>query len=323
MKVYGLFAFFIVALFAVHNVDGGKITIELQDKVILTEKQMVLSDVAYVSCGDPVLLERVNNVLIGNTPYVGNVRRIEASIIAARLMDEGINMNEVAFGSSTVSFVSVKTTTVRGEEMVKRAKDYLAEKMPSYGHEMVIESDRMPADKILPANEEDVRLEVSPAEGNRDRGNVQVFVRIIVKDKQYLKVPVFFNVRVYENVIVSNRKIGRGEILTENDLVVENLETTKLPGSTLSSVDDLVGKRLTRLIQPYTPITPELIDNPPIIKRGDCIKLLLQSGNLTVVSKGVAKEDGYAGKIIKVKNTDSNKEIQGKVEDSLTVKVIM
>lgn len=323
MKVYIIFAFFAVALFAVHNVYGGKITIELQDRVVLPEKQMVLGDIAYVSCGDPVLLERVNNILIGNTPYVGNVRRIETSIIAARLMDEGINLNEVAYGSATATLVSVKSTTVRGEEMVKKAREYLAEKMPSYGNDLVIESDRIPADKILPANDEDVRIEVSPVEGNRDRGNVQVFVRIFIKDKQYLKIPVFFNVRVYENVVASSRKIGRGEILTEDDLVVESIETTKLSASTFSSIDDLVGKRITRLIQPYTPITPEIIDNPPLIKRGECIKLLLQSGNLIVVAKGVAKEDGHLGKIIKVKNVDSNKEIHGRVEDASTVKVAM
>ncbi len=323
MKVHGIFAFFIVVIFAVHNVYGGKITIELQDRVVLPEKQMVVGDVAYVSCSDPVLLEKVNNVLIGNTPCVGNVRRIETSIIAARLMDEGINLSDVTYGSATATVVSVKSTTVRGEEMVKKAKEYLAEKIPSYGNEIIIESDRVPADKILPASEEDVRLDVAPVEGNRDRGNVQVFVRIIIKDKQYLKIPVFFNVRVYENVVASSRKIGRGEILTEADLVVESIETTKLAASTFSSVDELVGKRITRLIQPYTPITPELINNPPLIKRGECIKLLLQSGNLIIVAKGVAKEDGHLGKIIKVKNIDSKKEIQGKVEDASTVKVIM
>ncbi|MEK7360153.1 MAG: flagellar basal body P-ring formation chaperone FlgA, partial [Planctomycetota bacterium] len=60
-----------------------------------------------------------------------------------------------------------------------------------------------------------------------------------------------------------------------------------------------------------------------LIKRGECIKLLLQSGNLIIVAKGVAKEDGHLGKIIKVKNTDSKKEIQGRVEDASTVKVVM
>ncbi|HJW86338.1 MAG TPA: flagellar basal body P-ring formation chaperone FlgA [Candidatus Brocadiaceae bacterium] len=323
MKVHGILAFLVVALFAVHNVYGGKIIIELQDKVVLSEKQMVLGDIAYVSCGDPVLLERVNNIPLGNTPYVGNVRRIETAIIGARLMDEGINLNEVIYGSATASLVSVISTTVRGEDIVKKATEYLTEKTPSYGNEIVIESDRVPADKILPANDEDVRLDVSPVEGSRDRGNIQVFVRILIKDKQYLKVPVFFNVRVYENVVASSRKIGRGEILTEADLVVESIETTKLAASTFSSVDELVGKRITRLIQPYTPITPELINNPPIIKKGECIKLLLQSGNLIIVAKGVAKEDGHLGKIIKVKNTDSKKEIQGRVEDASTVKVIM
>ncbi|HHT9123980.1 MAG TPA: flagellar basal body P-ring formation chaperone FlgA, partial [Candidatus Wunengus sp. YC63] len=66
----------------------------------------------------------------------------------------------------------------------------------------------------------------------------------------------------------------------------------------------------------------EMIDNPPLIKKGDFIKVSVQSGNLNIVTKGVAKEDGYVGKVIRIKNVDSNKELYGKVEDSTTVKII-
>lgn len=87
-------------------------------------------------------------------------------------------------------------------------------------------------------------------------------------------------------------------------------------------MEDLIGKRASRSILPNTPITPEIVDNSPAIKKGDLVKVFVHSGNLHVVTKGVAKEDGCVGKIIRVKNLDSHKELYGRVEDSTAVKIV-
>lgn len=318
------FPILLTAIFsAIFTTSGGNINIEIRDKVALPEKQIVLGDIAYVSCNDSSLLERLNSILIGSTPWPGNVRKIEIAVINARLVDEGVNLNEVTYGTTTSSLISVESTTITGEEIVKKAKEYLLAKMSRSEDEIIVESDRSPADKVLPANDEDIRFEVSQIDVNKDRGNVQLIVRIFIKDKQYLKISVFFNIRVYEDVVTSNRKIDRHDILTADDLVIKKVETTKLVNLTFDSVEDLVGKRAIRPIPANTPITAEIVDNPPAIKKGDFIKLLIQTGNLHVVAKGVAKEDGYLGKVIRVKSIDSNKELYGKVEDLSTVKVIL
>ncbi|OHB93411.1 MAG: flagella basal body P-ring formation protein FlgA, partial [Planctomycetes bacterium RIFCSPHIGHO2_12_42_15] len=188
--------------------------------------------------------------------------------------------------------------------------------------EIIIESDRPPMDKLLPANGGDIRWEISQIDANKDRGNVQLVVRISIDEKQYLKIPVFFTIRTYEDIAVPNKKIDRHDILAMDDLVIKRMETTKLAGLTFDNAEELAGKRAIRSIQPNIPITAEMIDNPPLIKKGDFIKVSVQSGNLHIVTKGVAKEDGYVGKVIRIKNTDSNKELYGKVEDSTTVKII-
>ena len=55
---------------------------------------MVLGDIACVSCNNPSLLESINNISIGNTPWPGNVRKIEKDTLNARLMDEGIDFKK-------------------------------------------------------------------------------------------------------------------------------------------------------------------------------------------------------------------------------------
>ncbi|MFN3531112.1 MAG: flagellar basal body P-ring formation chaperone FlgA [Candidatus Brocadia sp.] len=323
MKLNFLIPLPVAIFFTIQTAIGERINIEIKDRVTLPEKQIALGDIAYVSCNDPSLLERVNSILIGNTPWPGNVRKIERDTINARLMDEGINLNDITYyGSATSSSVSVESITIPGEYILKKANEYLQSKLFQPEREIIIESDRPPKDKLLPANEGAIRFEVSQIDANKDRGNVQLIVHIFINDKQYVKVPVFFNIRVYEDIVTSNKKIDRNDILSMDTLAIRKMETTKLAGLTFNNVEDLIGKRAIRPILPNTPITAEIVDNPPAIKKGDFIKIFVQAGNLHVVTKGVAKEDGYLGKIIRIKNIDSNKELYGRVEDSTSVKII-
>ncbi|HHT9135709.1 MAG TPA: flagellar basal body P-ring formation chaperone FlgA [Candidatus Wunengus sp. YC60] len=312
-----------VAIFSItHTAVGEKINIEIKDKVTLPEKQMVLGDIAYVSCNNPSLLERINNISIGNTPWPGNIRKIEKDTLNARFIDEGIDLKEIAYGSTTSSLISVDSITITGEEIIRKAKEYLLSKLSRPESEVIIESDRPPMDKLLPDNGGDIRWEISQIDTNKDKGNVQLIVRISINEKQYVKIPVFFNIRTYEDIVIPNKKINRHDILATDDLVIKRMETTKLAGVSFDNTEDLIGKRAVRPILPNIPITAEMIDNPPLIKKGDFIKVSVQSGNLHIVTKGVAKEDGYLGKVIRIKNIDSNKDLYGKVEDSTTVKIV-
>ena len=322
MKLNILIFLPVVIFSLIHTAAGEKINIEIRDKVTLPEKQMVLGDIAYVSCNNPSLLERINNIFIGNTPWPGNVRKIEKDVINARLMDEGIDFKGITYGSTTSSLITVESIAITGEEIIRKAREYLLSKLSRPETEIIIESDRPPMDKLLPANGGDIRWEISQIDANKDRGNVQLVVRISIDEKQYLKIPVFFTIRTYEDIAVPNKKIDRHDILAMDDLVIKRMETTKLAGLTFDNAEELAGKRAIRSILPNIPITAEMIDNPPLIKKGDFIKVSVQSGNLHIVTKGVAKEDGYVGKVIRIKNTDSNKELYGKVEDSTTVKII-
>ena len=317
-----IFIFLPLVIFSVlHGAVGEMINIEIKGKVTLPEKQLVLGDIAYVSCNNPVLLERVNNITLGNTPWPGNVRKIERDTLNARFLDEGINLKEITYGSATSSVVSVDSITITGEEILRKAKEYLLSKLSKNENEITIESDRPTMDRLLPNNGGDIRWEISQIDTKKGRGNVQLVVRIYINGKQYLKTPVFFYIRTYEDIVIANKTINRNDTLTTDDLAVSNIETTKLAGITFENTEDLAGKRAIRSIPHGTPITAEMIDNPPLIKKGDFIKVSVQSGNLNIVTRGVAKEDGYLGKVIRIKNIDSNKDLYGKVEDSTTVKI--
>src|SRR3989337_2721830 len=220
MKLNILIFLPVVIFSIIHTAVGEKINIEIMDKVTLPEKQIVLGDIAYVACNNPSLLERINNISLGNTPWPGNARKIEKDIIHARLMDEGIDLKEITYGSTTSSLIAVESITITGEEIIKKAKEYLLSKLSRPESEIIIESDRPPMDKLLPANGGDVLWEISQIDTNKNRGNVQLIVRISIDEKQYLKMPVFFTIRTYEDIVVPNKKIDRHDTLPMKNLFI-------------------------------------------------------------------------------------------------------
>lgn len=309
-------------IFFMHTAFGGKIAIELKETVTLPEREILLGDIAYISCSDSSCMEKLNKISLGNTPWPGNVRKIKKEIINARLLDEGILLPDVVYGDKEFSLVSVETITIKGNEIFKKAKEHLLSTMSRPEDEIVIEADRMPRDILVPAHKGALSFEVSQIGANKDRGSVQFIVRVFINDKQYQKIPVYFMIRVFDHCVVANRLIQRNEIFSQEDISIRRVETTRLTEIPFDTVKEIVGKRALYTIRENTPITEKLIDDPPVIKKGDFIKLFIHTGKLRVVTKGVAMEEGYLGKVIRVKSFDSNKELHGTVEDLSAVRII-
>jgi flagella basal body P-ring formation protein FlgA len=62
-----------------------------------------------------------------------------------------------------------------------------------------------------------------------------------------------------------------------------------------------------------------MIENAPVVKRGDIITLVARSQYLFAMTKGEVQEKGGLGEWIKVKNISSQRIIYGRVQDSNTV----
>jgi flagella basal body P-ring formation protein FlgA len=57
------------------------------------------------------------------------------------------------------------------------------------------------------------------------------------------------------------------------------------------------------------------------IKRGKLVKVVLESGPMSIMTFGLCEEDGSRGDFIKVRNTSSNKSIYARVVDDSSVMI--
>jgi flagella basal body P-ring formation protein FlgA len=60
---------------------------------------------------------------------------------------------------------------------------------------------------------------------------------------------------------------------------------------------------------------------PPLVRRGEAVKLMVRLGSVNVTATGEALQDGRAGQSVRVRNTDSKNIVLGRVTERSMVEV--
>ncbi len=303
------------------DISAGKIEVNLMDKVILEEKTITFRDISTVTGDDVKLVTRINDIEIGKTPWANSVRTINKDFMKMRLNASNVNVSDVSFTNANLVTVSVESTKVTGLEISQKAKEYLLSVLPVTDRETTIELARRPGDQWIPSKRDKINFNVSLVDSSKDRGKIELIITASSIGMRYFKIPVHFNVRVFEYVAITKRKITRNQQLTRGNVFMARRETTKIRGLAFSSRDNLTGKTAAVSIQPYTILTEDMVEIPPTIKQGSIVKLVIMSSGFNIVTKGQAQQTGYAGEVIKVKNLDSKKILYGEIIDSNRVQI--
>ena len=130
-------------------------------------------------------------------------------------------------------------------------------------------------------------------------------------------------VRLKRLVVCATRPLQTQSIIGPGDVQVVSREVTGNIDDFFISSEQVLGRILAKSVGPQEILTTRHLSNQPIIKRGDNVTVVLDQDGLEISTKGVAQEQGYAGKFIRLLNPKSKKEIQGLVLDAKTVKVTL
>lgn len=198
----------------------------------------------------------------------------------------------------------------------EKVKGFLQDYYSGQGVEVEIEFRSVPERVKLPPGEWNLR--VLPWQGPRRKGNIILFLEVMAGDRPHCRFPVSLKLRTFETVLVSKRLINRHQILRENDFRWERRETTNLMEDPVKGLEEILGKRASRAIPPGRILVRRMIETPPVIRRGDIVRVKAYFKNIVVTILGRALQDGRAGDPIVVKNLDSGKKIRAVVKDSKT-----
>ena len=205
-------------------------------------------------------------------------------------------------------------------EMFQEAFDFFVSQQPDLvTSDVVISRFKVARNNPVPAGEVDIQLL---------RTNNRPFSR-------YVRVKAVINVDgipannaevsawldVFETVVCAARDLPQGHILKKRDLYEERRNISRNMDEVVTDTALLVGLMAKRSVRKGDMVRHSMVEKKPVIKRGDPVTILVESGLLRVTIPGTALDDGFAGETVSVENSMSSKKIFARVIDEVTVRV--
>ena len=160
-------------------------------------------------------------------------------------------------------------------------------------------------------------LEAFATAGDRLRGNTSVGVQCPGAWRLYVPV----KVETLRTVLALKRPLRRGEVIAAEDLEAVRMDTGRLTRDYYTRPAAVVGHTLKRSAAGGTVLTSALVEEPPVIRRGQRVSLVSGATGIAVRAPGEALADARPGQLVRVRNLSSGKIVEGVAQASGSVKV--
>ncbi|HEY9052435.1 MAG TPA: flagellar basal body P-ring formation chaperone FlgA [Gammaproteobacteria bacterium] len=166
----------------------------------------------------------------------------------------------------------------------------------------------------------DAPLETFLAPGHKTLGKTTVGVRCQSPKPWALYVPA--NIDRYALVYQTTGALPKGHILRQQDINTIKANLARLNYGYFTDKNALIGKQTSRRISQTKILTPNLVKDPLLVKRGENVDLIAESGHYAIRMSGQAMMNGSRGDRIRVKNLSSQRIIEGVVTERGEVTVL-
>jgi flagella basal body P-ring formation protein FlgA len=293
--------------------------IRILENVQIDEENILLGRIAKIESGDPILAQKLSGIVVGKAPLAGNSRELEESIIRMRLKQNGIDLAGLELQVPSKAVVTRSLIEISQREIKLIVSDYLSKKLLIDRGDTRIKEIRVAGGLRLPGGR--ITYEVEPSRNKKLMGKIPISINFDVNGKFYKRVWATATVEVFAEVVVTKKPLGRYKPITEDDIEMQKLDLMNLPSNVITDPETVLGKRTKRAIGAKAVLKANLVEFPPLVKRGDVVVIIAESKGLKITTLGQVKKKGGLGDRIPVINFDSKKILYARVLDSSTVKV--
>jgi len=107
--------------------------------------------------------------------------------------------------------------------------------------------------------------------------------------------------------------INKGQKISPENMTFMQSDISKIGRGYFTNPRHLLGKQAKRMIKSSTIISPYMLDEPILIRKGDAVLIQAGSAGLNISTLGTALQNGKKGRQIRVKNNRSGKIIKAYV----------
>lgn len=266
----------------------------------------------------------MSEVDIGESPAAGAEKVINPAqlkaFIESFLSTQSYDSSKVQIALPTSIRVTRLSVLVPKERIESIFKDYIAKNAPWNPRDVVIGPIYYPGNVELPAGDMTYEITANPQE--RFIGNVGITIQFIVGGEKDRSIRVTGKIELFQNVVHAIHVLKRNDIITEADVQLEKTNVSDSPDRFAGSIDQVVGKRVTRELAINQPIVLSELATPLAFKSGATVTIVYEQGALRVTAKGQTRQDGSIGSMVRVVNVMTNRMITCRVIDASTVQAV-
>lgn len=199
------------------------------------------------------------------------------------------------------------------QEILETVTRIVTEKLDAAFPEKIIRKDvqvGMPDTRLkLDRCERDLHIALPPFQEYMRRTNAKVECHST--SPWSITLPV--TIRAYILVAVASNQLIRGHRITAEDITLAEMDIDRLKQGYFTSQEAIVGMQLKRTLLAKAPFTPKLLSLPVVIQRGEQVTISAQSSSLLVKTNGIALGSGTLGQKIPIRNSRSERIVEGKI----------
>lgn len=198
---------------------------------------------------------------------------------------------------------------ISDEEIQGAVMEYLYKTFPMEKDNMTVEYIEVKANNIVLPKKGISPVVVLP-KGYKIPGKINLMVNY--QDKEWNKT-VWVSAKVVQtkDVVLATRVLPMNHVIEAGDVRLEKVNVQDITGSIFFDVNMLLGMKIKRPITANAQIREDYVYKPAVIKKGETVDVVVESGAVTITVRCAAREDGFLGKAIRVENMSSGKDISG------------
>ncbi|MBI5557539.1 MAG: flagellar basal body P-ring formation protein FlgA [Deltaproteobacteria bacterium] len=144
---------------------------------------------------------------------------------------------------------------------------------------------------------------------------------LAVNNKEYGKVKMQGDLHFLGTVVIASRPLPKNGIINSDDVKTDFRDISMLGGDLIRSPEQALDKQTNKSLRTGDILFGQLLNNPPLVKRGDRVTILAKRGSVQVTVPGEVKNTGARGETVRVKNLMSHRVLDARVVEEKLVEI--
>ncbi|HSO21161.1 MAG TPA: flagellar basal body P-ring formation chaperone FlgA, partial [Desulfosarcina sp.] len=295
------------------------VSIAMKATAEVQEDTVRLSDIAVLSGAPSSRLKALGDTIVGSAPQPGQMRFVGIAYVRLCLRKAGFDTDALVFDGPEDVRISRPAAALPAERIRADVVSAIRRQMPWRHEQVTIDAVTFDENLQLPTGK--LTYRIVPNRNEDFLGSTLLGLHLFVDGVPLRRIWVNATISVKTDVVAVVRPLGKFQHIEREDLAVESRDLADLPADTVRRVEDALGNRTTRMIYPGTILQEGMFDAPPLVKRGDIVKIVADTGSMTITATGLVTQQGRRGEMVRVMNTHSKRVVLARVTGPGAVEV--